>query len=62
MPSTKITKNEYEDASGEERIQYRTTVPKSVVELLDISEAELEWEAQSRNRIQLTIKRGDDDE
>ena len=60
MPSTKVSKYEYEDQYGADRAQYRTTVPKQVVELLDLEDAELEWEAVSRNTIELKITRNDE--
>lgn len=60
MPSTKVSKYDYTDDSGAERTQYRTTVPKQVVELLDLEDAEFEWEAVSRNTIKLKITRNDE--
>lgn len=36
MPTTTITKLTDEDRDGNERAQYRTTVPPAVVELLDL--------------------------
>lgn len=57
MPSTKVTKTTYTDSTGEEREQYRTTVPKDTAELLGLEDATLEWEAKSRNTIRLKVVR-----
>lgn len=62
MPQTKITKTVTERDDRDDIEQYRTTVPKQVVELLDLEGASLDWEAKSRNRIELTITRNDDEE
>lgn len=62
MPQTKITKTVTERDDRDNIEQYRTTVPKQVVELLDLEDAKLDWEAKSRNRIELTITRCGDDE
>lgn len=61
MPTTKVTKTTTERDDAPDIEQYRTTVPKQVAELLDLEDAELEWEAQSRDTVKLRINRGDDD-
>jgi len=55
MTSTTITKSEWTDEDGNERVQYRTTVPKSLVESLGLDGEEVEWEVESQNA--LTIRK-----
>lgn len=51
MPTTTITKSTWTDADGRDREQYRTTVPKSLVESLDLEGADVEWEVESKNAL-----------
>lgn len=61
MPTTKVTSSTYTDSNGDERKQHRTTVPKSVVELLGLEGKSLDWEMKSSNRIEITVVDEDDD-
>lgn len=51
MTETTITKSEWTDDEGRERVQYRTTVPKSLVESLDLDGETVEWEVESKNAL-----------
>lgn len=57
MPKTTVTESTYTDRNGDERTQYRTTVPKDTVELLGLEDADLVWDAKSRNTIELRVIR-----
>lgn len=57
MPTTTITKSVWTDDDGREREQYRTTVPKALVESFDLEGAEVEWEVESKNA--LTVRKTD---
>lgn len=55
MPTTTITKSTWTDENGNERTQFRTTVPKSLAESFDLDGAEVAWEVESKNA--LTIRK-----
>lgn len=58
MPKTTVSKTSWEDEDGEEREQYRTTVPKGLAEAFDMAGATLEWEVDSGKTLLVRI---DDD-
>ena len=65
MPKSTVTETSYEveNDDGSERtiVQYRTTVPKSLVEAMNLSGATLEWEVQSADSLRVSVDaRGDD--
>ncbi len=47
MPNTTVSKTTWEDSNGNEREQYRTTVPKGLAEAFDLAGATLKWEVDS---------------
>lgn len=51
MPTTTITKSTWTDADGNERVQFRTTVPKSLAESFDLDGSTVEWEVESKNAL-----------
>jgi hypothetical protein len=53
MPTTALTEITYEDRDGNERTQYRTTVPNAVVELLEPADRRLRWEVTSDGAVEL---------
>jgi hypothetical protein len=59
MAKTTVSKTSWEDESGTQREQYRTTVPKALAEAFDLDGKSLEWEVESQNA--LTVRIADDD-
>jgi len=55
MPKTSVTKTEYEPEDGEKVVQYRTTVPKSLVEAMELEDKELDWQVKSGNSLEVRI-------
>ena len=55
MAKTKVTKTEYEGSDGDQVVQYRTTVPKSLVEAMDLDGKSLDWKVKSGNSLELRI-------
>jgi len=59
MPKSTVTETSYEiendDGSSREVTQYRTTVPKALVEAMDLSGAELNWEVSSANSLKVSV-------
>ena len=55
MPSTTITKSEWTNEDGNERVQFRTTVPKGLVEAIGLEGEEVEWDVDSGTA--LTIRK-----
>lgn len=55
MVKTKVTKTEYEGSDGDQVVQYRTTVPKSLVEAMDLEGKSLDWKVKSGNSLELRI-------
>jgi hypothetical protein len=53
MPTTHVTAIRTRDSNGEERVRYRTTVPASVVELLDLEGESVDWTVTDRGTIEL---------
>jgi|GEM_PF-2964915 len=50
MPKTTVVVSEYTDQSGEERTQYRTTIPKSLAEAFELEQGQnIEWSILSGN-------------
>lgn len=58
MPTTTVNSTTYEDSDGNERTQYRTSVPKGVAEAMKWDGAEIEWEVTSSNAV--TLREVDD--
>jgi len=59
MSKSTVTETSYEiendDGSSREVTQYRTTVPKALVEAMDLSGAELNWEVSSANSLKVSV-------
>lgn len=55
MPETTVSKTTWKDAEGNEREQYRTTVPKGLAEAFNLSGATLEWEVESGQTLLVRI-------
>lgn len=55
MPKTTVSKTTWEDKQGNEREQYRTTVPKGLAEAFDLDGATLEWEVDSGKTLLVRI-------
>jgi hypothetical protein len=55
MAKTKVTKTEYEASDGDQVVQYRTTVPKSLVEAMELEGKSLDWKVKSGNSLELRI-------
>ena len=53
MPTTQVTAIRTRDSDGEEHVSYRTTVPASVVELLDLKGESVDWTVTNRGTIEL---------
>jgi hypothetical protein len=56
MPKTTVSKTTWEDSDGNEREQYRTTVPKGLAEAFDLDGATLEWEVDSGKTLLVRIE------
>jgi len=65
MPESTVTETSYEvtndDGSTREVTQYRTTVPKSLVEAMSLSGAKLEWEVNSADSLRVSVVARDDE-
>ena len=65
MPKSTITKTSYEvtndDGTTREVTQYRTTVPKALVEAMGLSGAELNWEVNSADSLRVSVVARDDE-
>lgn len=55
MPRTTVTETTYTDKDGNEKTQYRTTVPKGLAEAYDLGGASLEWEADTGKSLLLRV-------
>lgn len=62
MATTRITESRWEAEDGTERVQHKTTVPKGLVEAMDLAGAEVEWKVESENRVSLIVKERTDGE
>lgn len=51
MPETTVTKTTWTTDEGDEREQYRTTVPKALAEAFDLEDKTLDWEVESQNAL-----------
>lgn len=60
MTRTRVSETTYEDRNGDERTQYRTTIPKGLAEALELGGREVRWTVETGNALRLT--RVDDDE
>lgn len=65
MPESTVTETSYEvendDGSTRKVTQYRTTVPKSLVEAMDLAGAKLEWGVNSADSLKVSVVARDDD-
>lgn len=60
MPTTTVSRTEYEDENGKFREQYRTTIPKGLAEAMGLAGKRVDWRVVSANTLQATIvDRGD---
>jgi hypothetical protein len=57
MPETTVSKTTWKDSEGNEREQYRTTVPKGLAEAFDLEDATLEWEVDSGKTLLVRIEK-----
>jgi hypothetical protein len=55
MPRTTVTETTYTDKDGNEKTQYRTTVPKGLAEAYNLGGASLEWEADTGKSLRLRV-------
>lgn len=55
MPTTTVTETTYTDQDGNEKTQYRTSVPKGLAEAMDLGGKELEWEVQSSGSLRVSV-------
>jgi len=66
MPKSTITETSYEvendDGSTRKVTQYRTTVPKALVEAMDLGGAELNWEVNSADSLKVSVVAREGDE
>lgn len=56
MPETTVSATTYTDTDGEQRTQYRTTVPKDLAEAFDLAGKTLSWEVDSGNALRVKIE------
>lgn len=65
MPESTVTETSYEvdndDGSTRQQVQYRTTVPKSLVEAMNLAGAKLEWEVNSADSLKISVVARDDE-
>jgi len=65
MAKSTVTETSFEvetDDGSRTQKQYRTTVPKALVEAMDLSGAELNWEVSSADSLKVSVVARDDDE
>lgn len=55
MAKTTVSATTYTDSDGNERTQYRTTVPKGLAEAFLLDGKKLEWEVESGSKLKVTI-------
>lgn len=55
MSSSTVTESKYHDQSGNEQTQFKTTVPKSLAEAMDMGGKKLEWSVKSQNTLEVRI-------
>jgi len=59
MPKSTVTETSYEvendDGSTRKVTQYRTTVPKALVEAMSLSGAALNWEVNSADSLKVSV-------
>jgi hypothetical protein len=55
MPKTSVSETTYTDSEGNERSQFRTTVPKGLAEAFDLGGKKLDWSVGSGNKLEVTI-------
>lgn len=55
MPKTTVSTTTWEDDEGNERKQYRTTVPKGLAEAFNLDGATLNWEVDSGKALLVRI-------
>ena len=57
MTITALTEISAADRDGTDRTHYRTTVPESVVELLELEDRRLKWEVTDSGTVELRAVR-----
>jgi hypothetical protein len=55
MPQSTVSTYTYEDEQGTEHTQYKTSVPKSLAEAMDMGGKKLDWSVESKNTLQVRI-------
>lgn len=55
MVTTTISETEFEAGDGKTRRQYRTTVPKQLVEAFDLGGKTVEWEVESSTALTIRV-------
>lgn len=56
MPTTTVSKTVTETETGDEQVQYRTTVPKQLAEAFDMAGARIEWQTISKSALRIDIQ------
>jgi hypothetical protein len=55
MAETTVSKTTYTDQNGDEREQYRTTVPKALAEAFNLDGKKLDWEVGSGTKLEVAV-------
>ena len=55
MPQTTVSETTFDTAEGNERTQYRTTVPKGLAEGFDLAGKKLDWEVKNGTTFEVSI-------
>jgi len=59
MSETTVTTSKWTDSDDTTYSQYKSTVPKSIVEALDMQDATLEWKIEDADTLRVEIKDAD---
>jgi len=60
MARTTVSETTYTDSEGNERTQYRTTVPKNLAEAFDLGGATVEWTVETGDSLRVTKVENED--
>jgi len=64
MPKSTVTETSFEvetDSGSRSQKQYRTTVPKSLAEAMNLSGAKLDWEVKSADSLKVSVVARDEE-
>lgn len=53
MPTTTVTETSYTGPDGEERTQYRTTIPKELAEAFELGGTHIEWTVETGSALRI---------